>query len=89
MSHQEQSLREQKTGRGRKPTGNAKSTSQRVGAHEKALQAEGGERLGTVRISAEAVQALAILIEHYGTKKSAVENALIEQAKIIVGTNGN
>lgn len=80
-------MTEQKQGRGRKRTGMAKSTTQRVDAHEAALQAEGGERLGTVRVSAEAVQALAKLIEHYGSKKAAVEAALIEHAKTIVGTN--
>ncbi|NHR04386.1 hypothetical protein HA052_04170 [Chromobacterium haemolyticum] len=80
-------MEEKKRGRGRPVTGNAKTPTERVQASEAAILADGGQRLGTVRIGAEASLALEVLIARYGSKKAAVEAALIAHAKIIVGTN--
>jgi len=69
--------------RGRPFTGTAMTANERVQAMENSLFADGGQRLGTVRINAEASAALATLTEHYGTKRSAIEESLIRQAKRI------
>lgn len=87
MKKQEQGLEEQKRGRGRPKIESPKAASARVATHENALLADGGQRLGTVRLGTRATQALEVLIARYGSKKAAVEAALIEHAKIIVGTN--
>lgn len=72
-----------KAARGRPVTGNAKTTTERVKALDAALLASGGRVLNRVRISGEAVAALAVLSELHGSERAAIENSLIISAKKI------
>jgi N-acyl-D-aspartate/D-glutamate deacylase len=70
-----------KAGRGRPSTGNAKTPTERVKALDAALLASGGRILNRVRLSTEAVEALAALAELDGSERAAIENSLIERAQ--------
>ena len=67
--------------RGRPATGTAKTPTERVKALDAALLASGGRVLNRVRLSAEAVAALADLAEQHGSERAAIENCLIYFAK--------
>lgn len=69
--------------RGRPVTGNAKTPTERVQALDAALLASGGRLLNRLRLSAEAVEALAVLAKLDGSDRAAIENSLIERAKKI------
>jgi N-acyl-D-aspartate/D-glutamate deacylase len=69
--------------RGRPVTGKAKTPTERVKALDAALLASGGRILNRVRLSAEAVAALAALTDAHGSERAAIENSLIECAKRI------
>ncbi len=60
-----------KAGRGRPCTGNAKTSTERVKELDAALLALGGRVLNRVRLSAEAVHALAALSELDGSERAA------------------
>lgn len=72
-----------KAGRGRPSTGNAKTPTERVKALDAALLASGGRVVNRVRLSKEAVDALAVLAELDGSERAAFENSLIERARRI------
>lgn len=69
--------------RGRPPTGKAKTPTERVKALDAALLASGGRVLNRVRLSEEAVSALAALSDLHGSERAAIENSLIYLAKKI------
>ena len=72
-----------KAARGRPATGKAKTPTERVKALDAALLASGGRVLNRLRLSVEAVAALAVLAELDGSERAAVEISLIERAKKI------
>jgi hypothetical protein len=74
-------MTEQKRGRGRPVTGEAKTPTQRVKALDEALVASGGRILNRTRLSPEATAALAALSERYGSDRAAIEAALIDLNK--------
>lgn len=74
-------MTEAKRPRGRPPTGEAKTATQRVNALDEALKASGGRILNRTRLSPEATAALAALSGHFGTDRAAIEAALIDLNK--------
>ena len=70
-----------KSNKGRKKSGNAKTTTQRVNALDTALKASGGRILSRVRLSAEAAIALSQLSESKETERTIIERSLILAAK--------
>ncbi|NHR04400.1 hypothetical protein HA052_04240 [Chromobacterium haemolyticum] len=80
-------MAEEKRGRGRPATGNAKSSTERGRAADEALKAAGGRIVNRVRLSKEGVDAQEMLSQHYGSDRVAFETALVEWAAIIVARN--
>ncbi|ABX19836.1 hypothetical protein C6Q28_25180 [Burkholderia multivorans] len=74
-------MTEAKRPRGRPPTREAKTATQRVNALDEALKASGGRILNRTRLSPEATAALAALSGHFGTDRAAIEAALIDLSK--------
>jgi hypothetical protein len=67
--------------RGRPRTGKAKSSTERGKSADDALVQSGGLILNKLRLSPEAVAALAQLVALDGTAREAIQLALIERAK--------
>lgn len=67
--------------RGRPVTGTAKTSAERGVASEEALRQSGGVIISRLRLSHDAATALDVLTERYGTKRAAIEQALIVAAK--------
>lgn len=67
----------QKKKAGRPSTGVAKSTTERVKKSRHAVEQSGGIVLRTTVLSAEAHQALKVLLRSHKTKRDAIEAALI------------
>jgi len=79
----------QKARRGRKPSGEAKTSTQRSKAADEALVAAGG-RVMRARLSPAAATALATIKASLGSDKDALDAALIfaaENMQFNVGTN--
>lgn len=79
----------QKPRRGRRPTGEAKTSAQRSKAADEALVAAGG-RVMRARLSPAAATALATIKASMGSDKDAMDAALIFAAnnmQLSVGTN--
>jgi len=79
----------QKSRRGRRPTGKAKTSAQRSKAADEALVAAGG-RVMRARLSPTAASALATIKASMGSDKEALDAALIfaaQNMQLNVGTN--
>lgn len=70
-------MTEAKRGRGRPPTGEALSSTERAAKRDRELVAAGGRILRTVRLSPEATRALEWLAASHDSERSAIEAALI------------
>ena len=78
---------EEKKRVGRKPTGNAKTSTERGRTADDNLLKAGGSILSKVRLSPDATKALAALTDKNGSKREAIESAIIEAAKRLKSTS--
>ncbi|MBK5052922.1 hypothetical protein IQ289_31555 [Burkholderia sp. R-70006] len=76
-------MAEEKKPRGRPPTGNAKTPTERAKSFDEALLESGGRILNRLRLGQEANKALDDLKREYGygSDRAAIETALVKHRK--------